>query len=50
MAQIDSQVKDNADRVKGYQAFVTTELAAKKNASVKIIIDHRKQNHRIITL
>ena len=50
LAQIDSQVKDNADRVKGYQTFVTTELAAKKNASVKIIIDHRKPNHRIITL
>ena len=50
LAQLDSQVKDNADRVKAYQTFITTELAAKKNASVKIIIDHRKPNHRIITL
>jgi hypothetical protein len=44
LAQLDSQVKDNAERVKAYQAFITTELAAKKNASVKIIIDHRKLN------
>ena len=50
MAQFDSQVKDNADRVKAYQAFITAELAAKKNASVKIIIDHRKFSHLIIML
>ena len=48
LAQLDSQVKNNADRVKGYQAFITTELAAKKNASVKIIIDHCKPYHLII--
>lgn len=45
LAQLDSQVKDNADRVKAYQAYITAELAAKKNVSVKIIIDHRKLNH-----
>ena len=45
LAQLDSKVKDNAERVKNYQAFITSELAAKKNASVKIIIDHRKLNH-----
>ena len=50
LAQFDSQVKDNADRVKAYQAFITAELAAKKNASVKIIIDHRKFSHLIIML
>jgi hypothetical protein len=50
LSQLDSQVKNNADRVKGYQAFITTELAAKKNASVKIIIDHCKPSHLIIML
>ena len=45
LTQLDSQVKDNNERVKAYQAFITTELAGKKNASVKIIIDHRKLNH-----
>jgi hypothetical protein len=50
LAQLDSQVKNNADRVKGYQAFITSELAAKKNASVKIIIDHCKPNNLIIML
>jgi hypothetical protein len=50
LAQLDSQVKNNADRVKAYQAFITSELAAKKNASVKIIIDHCKPYHLIIML
>ena len=50
LTQLDSQVKDNAERVKNYQAFITTELAAKKNASVKIIIDHCKVTHLIIML
>ena len=44
LTQLDSQVKDNADRVKAYQTYITAELAAKKNTSVKIIIDHRKLN------